>query len=57
VAGPLVYERKYHGETVWARERIAITQLGDVQLELVQPVEGPPFTGTGSKRTAKACTT
>ena len=38
---PLVYDRKYHGASVWAREKIAITQVGDVQLELVQPVDGP----------------
>lgn len=38
---PLVYDRKYHGKTVWAREKIAITQLGNVMLELVQPVDGP----------------
>ena len=38
---PLVYDRKYHGKTVWAREKIALAQVGDVQLELVQPVEGP----------------
>ena len=38
---PLVYDRKYHGQTVWAREKIALAQVGDVQLELVQPVEGP----------------
>ncbi|HWR91975.1 MAG TPA: VOC family protein, partial [Desulfobacterales bacterium] len=38
---PLVYDRKYHGETVWAREKIALAQVGGVQLELVQPVEGP----------------
>ena len=38
---PLVYNRKYHGQTVWAREKIALAQVGGVQLELVQPVEGP----------------
>jgi len=38
---PLVYDRKYHGRIVWAREKIALAQVGDVQLELVQPVEGP----------------
>lgn len=38
---PLVYDRKYHGQTAWAREKIALAQVGDVQLELVQPVEGP----------------
>ena len=37
---PLVYDRKYHGKTVWAREKIALAQVGDVQLELVQPVAG-----------------
>jgi catechol 2,3-dioxygenase-like lactoylglutathione lyase family enzyme len=38
---PLVYDRTYHGERAWARERIALAQVGGVQLELVQPVEGP----------------
>ena len=38
---PLVYDRKYHGKAAWARERIALVQVGDVQLELVQPVDGP----------------
>jgi hypothetical protein len=38
---PLVYDRKYHGQTVWGREKIALVQVGGVQLELVQPVEGP----------------
>jgi len=37
---PLVYERKYHGKPAWAREKIALTQVGAVQLELVQPVDG-----------------
>jgi hypothetical protein len=37
---PLVYDRKYHGRPVETREKIALTQVGDVQLELVQPVEG-----------------
>jgi hypothetical protein len=37
---PLVYDRKYHGEPAWAREIIALTQVGGVQLELCQPVEG-----------------
>ncbi len=37
---PLVYERKYHGKPAWAREKIALAQVGAVQLELVQPVEG-----------------
>jgi methylmalonyl-CoA/ethylmalonyl-CoA epimerase len=38
---PLVYNRKYRGEAAWAREKIALAQVGDVQLELVQPVDGP----------------
>jgi catechol 2,3-dioxygenase-like lactoylglutathione lyase family enzyme len=37
---PLVYERRYHGKPAWAREKIALTQVGAVQLELVQPVDG-----------------
>jgi catechol 2,3-dioxygenase-like lactoylglutathione lyase family enzyme len=37
---PMVYERTYHGRPAWARERIAMAQVGAVQLELVQPVEG-----------------
>lgn len=37
---PLVYDRNYHGKPSWAREKIALAQVGDVQLELVQPVEG-----------------
>jgi catechol 2,3-dioxygenase-like lactoylglutathione lyase family enzyme len=42
---PLVYDRTYHGQRAWARERIALAQVGDVQLELVQPVEGPSIYG------------
>jgi len=37
---PLVYDRKYHGKPTWAREKIALAQVGAVQMELVQPVEG-----------------
>ena len=37
---PLVYDRKYHGKPAWGRERIAVTDVGGVQLELCQPVEG-----------------
>ena len=37
---PTVYDRKYYGKPAWAREKIAITQVGAVQMELVQPVEG-----------------
>ena len=37
---PTVYDRKYGGKPSWSREKIAITQVGAVQMELVQPVEG-----------------
>ena len=37
---PTVYDRKYYGKPTWAREKIALAQVGAVQLELVQPVEG-----------------
>lgn len=37
---PLVYDRKYHGKLTWGRERVAVTDVGGVQLELCQPVEG-----------------
>jgi len=35
-----LYDRTYHGKPAWARERIAHAYLGDLELELVQPVEG-----------------
>lgn len=31
---------KYHGQPAWGRERIAHAYVGDLELELVQPVEG-----------------
>ena len=37
---PLIYERKYYGKPVWAREKIAMAQVGGVQLELCQPIDG-----------------
>jgi len=37
---PLVYNRTYHGKPAWAREKIALAQVGDVVLELVQPIDG-----------------
>jgi catechol 2,3-dioxygenase-like lactoylglutathione lyase family enzyme len=37
---PLVYDRKYHGKLSPAKEKIAISQVGAVQLELVQQIEG-----------------
>ena len=38
---PLVYDRTYRGKPAWSRERIALVQMGGVQLELVQPIDGP----------------
>jgi len=37
---PLVYDRKYHGEPAWAREKIAVAQVGKVELELCQYIDG-----------------
>jgi len=37
---PLVYDWKYHGRPAWAREKAAVAQVGPVELELVQFVEG-----------------
>jgi hypothetical protein len=36
----VLYDRTYHGKPSWARERLAHAYLGDLELELVQPVEG-----------------
>ena len=38
---PLAYDRKYRGESVSGRERIAVAQAGNVELELAQAVDGP----------------
>jgi hypothetical protein len=37
---PMAYERNYHGRPAWGREKIAIAQVGGVQLELIQPIDG-----------------
>ena len=37
---PIVYDFKYHGKPAWAREKIAATKVGNIALELVQPVDG-----------------
>jgi catechol 2,3-dioxygenase-like lactoylglutathione lyase family enzyme len=42
---PLIYKREYHGKPAWARERIALAQVGNVQLELAQVVDGPSIYG------------
>jgi hypothetical protein len=36
----VVHCRRYHGEPSWGREIVAFATVGDVELELVQPVEG-----------------
>jgi len=36
----VLYDRTYYGKPAWARERIAHAYIGDLELELVQPVEG-----------------
>jgi len=39
--GPhFLFDRTYHGKPAWGRERSAHAYLGDLELELVQPVEG-----------------
>lgn len=37
---PLVYDYKYHGKPAWARVKLALTQVGAVQLELVEHLDG-----------------
>jgi catechol 2,3-dioxygenase-like lactoylglutathione lyase family enzyme len=37
---PLVYDRTYHGKSATAREKIAIAQVGNVELDLCQHVDG-----------------
>jgi len=43
--GPFVYDRIYHDKPEWAREKIASAQVGSVQLELMQAVDGPSIYG------------
>jgi hypothetical protein len=35
-----LFDRTYYGRPAWGRERLAHAYLGDLELELVQPVEG-----------------
>ena len=37
---PLVYNRTYHGKPAWAREKISHAQVGNVELELMEAVDG-----------------
>ncbi len=38
---PLVYDRMYHGKPAWSREKIIRARVEDVELELMQPLDGP----------------
>jgi len=38
---PLTYDHKYHGRPAWAREKIAITRVGGVELELCRRTPPP----------------
>ena len=38
---PLVSSRTYYGKPAWSREKICHGMVGSVQLELMQPVDGP----------------
>ena len=40
---PQLRDRRYHGKPAWAREKIAMTQVEPITLELAQPVEGDTF--------------
>jgi len=39
----VLHHRTYRGKPAWAKERLAHAYLGDLELELVQPVEGDSF--------------
>jgi catechol 2,3-dioxygenase-like lactoylglutathione lyase family enzyme len=38
---PAVYARTYHSQPAWSREKICHAQVGGVEFELMQPVDGP----------------
>jgi len=38
---PVVYDRRYHGKPVVAREKLAFAQAGGIQIELLETIEGP----------------
>lgn len=42
---PLVYDHKYHGEPAWVKAKVAQAQVGPVQIELYQPIEGNSIYG------------
>ncbi|MFC1930776.1 VOC family protein [Chloroflexota bacterium] len=35
-----LYDRAYYGKPAWARERLGHAYIGDLEIELVQPIEG-----------------
>ena len=37
---PLVYDYKYYGKPAWARTKMALAQVGAVQLELMEHIDG-----------------
>ena len=37
---PLVFDYKYHGKPAWSRAKMALTQLENVELELMEHVDG-----------------
>lgn len=37
---PHIYNRQYHEKPAWAKEKIALAQIGNVQFEPVQPIVG-----------------
>lgn len=39
----VLFDRYYHGKPAWARERLGHAYLGDLELELVQYVEGDSY--------------
>ena len=42
---PAVYDRTYHGKPAWSKEMICHAMVGDLELEVMQPVEGPSLYG------------
>ncbi len=42
---PLLYDYKYHGKPAQARAKLALTQVGEVQFELAEHIEGDSIYG------------
>jgi len=47
---PVLRDHMYHGKPAWAKAKIAQAQVGAVQLELYQPVEGDSICGDFLKK-------